>query len=112
MNKWLGELNKLVAENPEAQLIHMVSEEANNGEYSYATCHDITVNLTSFVLWDETLIIDDEDEVKDKLYCELTCKSPELNDPTSEELDVIVNEEYERFIENNPWNKAIFINVG
>jgi len=112
MNTWLEKLNKLVEGNPGAQVIHMVSEEANNGEYSRMSCDEISVRLTQYIILNENDMIEDEEDVKENLANKICSDIPEAKEWSDENLDIEVDRRYEEFIKNNPWTKVIYINVG
>lgn len=106
--KWLKKLNELVEQNPDAEIIHVVSEEANSGEFCRMPCHEIGVELTKYIMWGDEMIEDAEEleeELQHTLYPESTAWS-------SERLNLETAKAYEAHIAKNPWTKAIFINVG
>lgn len=102
---WTQELNMLKLKHPNAKVVVMVDENANNGEWSRMSCEDISVNFEQVVIFRDEYC-DDEDYIKQELSQEL---DPSLGD---EEIEKETEKIFDSFIKNNPWQDTIFVNVG
>ncbi len=109
--KWLDKLNKLVSENPDARIVHMVAWEDLSSDYQRSSCDDINVELTRYIMWDGEMV-DEEEYVLDSIAYNLFSENPECQEWSDENVDIEVQSRYQEYLKSNSWTDAIYINVG
>lgn len=105
---WLQKLNRMKLEHPDAQIVVMVDENANNGEYSRMLCQDITVEFQRTVIWEGQYTYD-EYWIKEDLACQIDSEDAILS---KEEFEKVLEKRFNNFIKDNPWKDTIFVHVG
>lgn len=90
----IDELVRLQSENPEARVICFVDQEAVNDDFGYTGAEFGKPYLETLTLYDE--MYRDEEDSKNYLCDSLYSDKKITDDMTDEEVEVLINNEYER----------------
>ncbi len=91
----IDELIRLQKENPDARIMCFVSEECNNGDFSYMSANFGKPRLENMALINNYWL-DDEEEIKENIACDI---DEEFDSISRKEFEEMVEKKFEEIIE-------------